>query len=49
MTLATALPVDIAVFWAAIALGLLVMGMIIYMYKTGKLEGPEHIDKMKGG
>ena len=42
---------DIAVLWAIVAFGLLVIGVAVFMAKKGFLENETHLDKMneKGG
>jgi len=39
--------IDIAVFWAIVSFGLLVIGLVVFMFKKGLLENETHLDKMK--
>jgi len=38
---------DIAVFWAVVVIGLLTIGVVVFMFKKGFLEDETHLDKMK--
>ena len=45
----TILSSDIALFWAVIAIGAVVAGLVIFLIKSDFLEDKTHLDKMKGG
>ena len=38
---------DPAIIWAIVAFGLLAIGAVVFIVKTGFLENETHLDKMK--